>query len=161
AHNLSAQYGGDSNFTGSTSPSQPYSVNVASSATTLGTSGTPSVYGQPVTFNVSVTSSAGIPAGPVNRQEGAATLGTATLDPAGNASFVISNLPLGSHNLTAEFVGNSNFTGSTSSIRTQVINPASSNTGLSSSTLAAVFGQPVTFTATVTAAGPSTGTPTG
>src|SRR5207244_6039959 len=57
--------------------------------------------------------------------------------------------------------GDTNFTTSTSATLTQTVNQASTSTSLSSSTNPSVFGQSVTFTATVSATAPGAGTPTG
>src|SRR5262249_21266520 len=69
----------------------------------------------------------------------------------------------GSHNIQATYDGDGNFNGSTSPILTQsvmVSGKQATVTALTSSANPSVFGQPVTFTATVTAAS-GTGTPTG
>ena len=50
---------------------------------------------------------------------------------------------------------------STSTALTQTVNPASTTTTLTSSANPSVYGQAVTFTATVTADSPGAGTPTG
>jgi len=62
---------------------------VAVTTTTLATSGTPSVYGQTVTFSSHVSAnipSEGSPTGAVAFHDGPTTLGTGTLDGSGNAS---------------------------------------------------------------------------
>ena len=61
-----------------------------------------------------------------------------------------STLTVGSHPVAAIYSGNTNFTGSTSTvIATQTVNQATSTTTLTSSANPSVFGQPVTLTATV------------
>jgi hypothetical protein len=63
--------------------------------------------------------------------------------------------------ISAVYVGDTNFSTSTSSNLTQTINPASTSTALASSANPSVTGQSVTFTATVSATSPGSGTPTG
>src|SRR5262249_53598589 len=70
------------------------------------------------------------------------------------------SLSTGPHAITATYSGDANFNGSTGSL-TQTVNKASTTTTLSSSANPSVFGQSVTFTATVAAVSPGAGTPTG
>src|SRR5207248_1967970 len=63
--------------------------------------------------------------------------------------------------LTATYGGTPDFNTSTSAAATQTVNQASTTIGLNSSTNPTVFGQSVTFTATVSAVAPGAGTPTG
>src|SRR5262249_18687837 len=69
-------------------------------------------------------------------------------------------LASGSHNLTASYGGDTNYTASVSSIRTQIITPARS-VSLTSSLTSLVYGQPVTFTSTVQPTSTSVGALTG
>jgi hypothetical protein len=163
SHSITAVYGGDSSFSGSTSAALTQSVNTASSTSVVVSSLTPSGSGQAVTFTATVSAVApgsGTPTGSVTFNDGTATLGTATLS-SGQATFTTSALALGSHSITSVYAGDSNFSGSTSAPLTQTVNTASSTTTISPSQNPSVVGQSVTFTATVVASGPATGTPTG
>ena len=97
-------------------------------STTIATSGTPSTYGDNVTFTATVTRGAGTntPSGTVTFMEGATTLGTGTLSGGGaspTATFSTTALAVGTHsNITAVYGGDSNFQGSTSTSITQVVN---------------------------------------
>src|SRR5207245_8824181 len=64
------------------------SQTVNKGATTVAaiSSANPSVFGQPVTFTATVNSPAGIPTGTVTFLDGAASLGTGTLDSSGMAT---------------------------------------------------------------------------
>src|SRR5205823_4827993 len=122
-----------------------------------------SVFGQPVTFTATVAAvapGAGSPTGTVTFRDGSTTLGSATLTN-GTATLATSGLTAGSHTITVVFGGDTNFSTSTSAALTQTVNQASTTTAVTSSANPAVFGQPVTFTATVSAVAPSAGTPTG
>jgi hypothetical protein len=153
---LSAVYSGNSNY-------QPHTVNlsqvvsVATSSTSVSSSPNPAIPGQAVTFTASVTSPTAQPNGTVNFLNGSTVIGSGTLN-AGQASFSTSSLAMGTQSITAVYAGNSNISGSTSSILQQVIGKANSTVALSSNPTAANLSQNVTFTATVSGTG---GVPTG
>src|SRR5207244_13360504 len=54
-HSITAIYGGDANFTGSTSPILTQTVNKAASSTSVASSNNPSISGTAVTFTATVT----------------------------------------------------------------------------------------------------------
>src|SRR5205823_4188212 len=116
------------------------------------TSGTnPTVFGQAVTLTATVSAvapGAGTPTGAVTFRDGSTSLGTATLA-TGRATFTTAALTVGSHAITVVYAGDANSNGSTSAALTQTVNLASSTTTVTSSLNPAVFGQAVTFTATV------------
>src|SRR5262249_5221535 len=99
----------------------------------------------------------GIPSGTVSFRTGKSVLGTVALDSTGHASFTTSTLPGGATTVFAVYSGNGNFLTSRGSV-VQQVNTNSTMTRLTSSLNPSTFGQPVTFTATVTA---QSGTPTG
>ena len=117
-----------------------------------------------MTFTATVAAASpgsGTPTGTVNFLDGTTTIGTGTLT-AGVATFSTSSLTVGTHSITAVYAGDTNFTTSTSSAVSQVVNQASTTTlARPPSTNPSVFGQSVTFTATVAAVSPGSGTPTG
>ncbi len=76
----------------------------------------------------------------------------------GEATLTTTALATGSRSITAEYSGDPNHAASTSDLLTQVVDPHTTSTQLVASVGPSVFGQPVTFTATVTSVG---GTPTG
>ena len=141
-----------------------FAVNKANTNTSLTSSANPSKFGQSVTFTATVVripAGSGTPTGTVTFKEGATTLGTGTLNGSGVATFATSTLSVGSHSMTAEYGGDGNFNTSASSALTQVVQKSDTSTALSSSVNPSRFGQSVTFTATVTATAPGTGTPAG
>ena len=161
AHNLSAVYGGDNNVAGSTG-TLSQSVSQAATAATLAVSVNPSVAFQPVSFTAAVGASApgaGTPTGTVTFKDGTATLGNGTLV-SGSATFT-GGFSLGTHSISAVYGGDANFTGSTTAAITQTVNQAGSTVVLSSSANPSTPTQGVVFTATVNAASPSTGAPSG
>jgi phospholipase/lecithinase/hemolysin len=161
-HSITASYAGTSDFSGGASTAISQVVEVGTS-TTVTSSAAPSVYGQSVTFTATVKAVApgtGTPAGSVTFLDGSTTLGTATLS-GGKATFKTSALVVANHSITVSYAGNSSFLASTSSALTQTVNQDASTTSLTSSVNPAVTGESVTFTATVKAASPGSGTPTG
>ena len=127
--------------------------------TTVSSNHNPSVFGQSVTFTATV--SPGGATGTVQFKDGVTNLGSAVTLTSGTATFTTSSLAVGSHSITAVYSGDSNFTTSTGSLPMQTVNQAASSTSVSSSVNPSVFGQAVTFTATVSASPPGAGTPTG
>jgi hypothetical protein len=153
SHSITAAYGGDANDTGSTS-SVLTQVVQAVSATGLGSSPNPSVFGQSVTLTATVTPSTA--SGTVTFYDGTNSLGVATLS-GGTATLTTAALAVGGHNLSAVYSGDAGDTTSTSSVVAQTVNQIISSTALASSPNPSNTGQLVTFTAIVT---PSTATGT-
>ena len=71
------------------------------------------------------------------------------------------SIPQGSLQLTAVYSGDSNYTGSTSPIITQIVNKPVTTITMSTSNNPILYGTPVTFSATVAPLPPGTGTPSG
>jgi uncharacterized repeat protein (TIGR01451 family) len=161
SHSITAVYSGDSNDLGSTSNAVSLTINQDSTTTTLTSSANPAVYGQPVTFTATVSSLYSTPTGTVTFEDGNTILGTAALNGDPVATFTISTLSLGSHSITAVYSGDSDDLGSTSNAISQAVNQDSTTVALTSSVNPSVYGQPVTFTATVSVVSPGAGTPTG
>jgi large repetitive protein len=164
---ITATYSGDTNFSGSSS-SAPFTVLTASTSTAVTSSQNPSTSGQSVTFTATVTAvapGAGTPTGTVTFLDGGTSIGTGMLS-GGVATFATSTLAVGNHTITTTYNGDGNFSGSTGSLtgNPQVVTKApatATNTTVTSSQNPSVFGQSVTFSATVSPVAPATGTPTG
>jgi len=160
AHSITAIYGGDANFTGSTSPILTETIGKAVSSIAVGSSNNPSIIGTAVTFTAAVTSPVtGTLTGTVTFQDGATALGMGTLS-GGTATFTTSGLTAGTHSITAVYSGDANFAGGTSPALMQTVNKVGDSTSVASSNNPSIFGSAVTFTATVKPATGS-GTPTG
>jgi hypothetical protein len=132
----------------------------AATTTTLDTSAATTVSGPPVTLTATVTSAAGVPTGTVTFLDGTTVLGTTRVGTDGQAVLKVS-LGVGSHALTASFVGAGGFADSTSAAVTETVNRAATTLALGSSVNPAATGQAVTFTATVAIVAPGAGAPTG
>ena len=118
---VTAAYGGDSNFSGSTSKAVSQVVSKATTTTTLVSSQNPSNFGQSVTFKASVTPQfSGTVTGTVTFYDGTTVLKTVALS-GGVAKFTTSTLTSGAHSITATYNGSTSFTGSSASL-TQTVN---------------------------------------
>src|SRR6185503_1257512 len=82
-------------------------------------------------------------------KDGSTTIGTGTLGAEGKATLSTSTLSAGSHTITAVYGGDANYNTSTSASITQNISKADTTTTVVSGTNPSIFGQSVTFTATV------------
>jgi hypothetical protein len=164
SHSITASYAGDSNFTSSVSAAFSQTVGKAATQTSVTSSPNPSGFGQTATFTATVTAVApgsGTRTGTVTFFDGPTALGAAALSAGGSASFATAALTGGVHLVTAVYGGDASFTSSTSAVLAHTVNPAGTATTLASGPNPSAFGQPVTFTATVTsAAGVPTGTVT-
>ncbi len=164
SHTIGATYSGDSGFLGSTAAARTQQVHKAETTTGLVAAPSPTVSGQAVTFTATVdvvAPGAGTPTGGVQFDIDGQPYGTAVPLSGDTATLTISNLSTGNHDVEATYNGDTDFAPSTSGTVTHGVNKADANLALSTSDASAVSGQPLTFTADVTAVGPGSGTPTG
>jgi uncharacterized protein YjdB len=87
---------------------------------TINSSINPSAVGQSVTFTATMSPAAAT--GTVTFLDGKAPLITNLPIAAGKASFVVPNLSVGTHNITATYNGDSNYGPSTSAALVQTVN---------------------------------------
>ncbi|MCK9915212.1 Ig-like domain repeat protein [Microbacteriaceae bacterium K1510] len=111
-----------STFGGNNTSNATLTVNAVTSATTLTSSLNPSALGQAVTFTATVSGTT--PTGTVTFKDGATTLGTGTLNGAGQTTFATSSLTVGAHSITAVYSGDANNAASTSAALTQAVGTA-------------------------------------
>jgi hypothetical protein len=162
-HAITVSYAGDSNFTTSASGTLLQTVNQDGSTSSVTSSTNPTFLGQMVTFTATVSANgpgSGTPSGTVMFNDDGASIGSGTLS-GGTATFATSDLSVGTHTITVSYAGDSNFTASASGNLLQTVNQDGSMSSVTSSANPTVFGQMVTFTATVLASAPGAGTPTG
>ena len=159
-HAITAQWVPTFNYAASTSNAITQTVTPAASTTSISAVPNPSSYGQRVIVTVTVDSTYHYIS-----NGGTVTLfdnGTAVTFEniqGGTAVFWISTLTAGVHSLTANYAGDSNLTGSSSTACTQTINQATTTTSVVLSSYSTLYGQSVTVTASV--ASPSTLAETG
>jgi large repetitive protein len=160
SHTIDAIYSGNSNFVGSDAGGITQTV-VYGSSTSVTSSG-PSVFGQGVTFTATVTVGSGVPTptGTVSFYVDGNLMGNAGLS--GNqAAVTLTTIPAGAHVIVAVYNGDSNFAPSRNNLG-YTVGQANASATISSSLAANSYAnQAVTFTATISAAPPGSGTPGG
>jgi len=153
---LVGNQGGGSNANGSVGVllnNSPFTLAVIM----LVSSPNPSFVGQAVTFRASVSSMAGTPPDgeSITFRNGTTVLGTGVLS-GGVASLMISSLLSGAYSVTASYGGDGNFGASVSPALRQVVNTTNKSPTLItlvSNLNPSIYGQAITWTATVTTSG--------
>jgi len=148
---IGASYSATQNYGASTSPVIALTVNAAASTTALTVSSSSIVFGGGVTLTATVTSAAGTPAGMVTFSNGAAAIGTGTLNSSGVATLTNNSLPLGTAALIASYSGGGDFAPSSSTPIGLLVSQIPTTTTLVSSSPTAAVSATVVFTATVAA----------
>lgn len=144
-HSITGVYSGDGSvYLGSSSAAMVQTVNKNLSSVTLTSSADPSISGQSVTFYASI--SPGSATGTVQFLDGSSVLGSTALS-SGLASLTASSLAAGTHAISAVYSGDGTFSGTSASVSQIVRQPTA--TSLATDKTSTVYGQTVTFTATV------------
>ena len=158
AHPITAVYAGSSVFNPSSSAAITETVQTEPTSTLITSLNNPSTFGSKVTLIATVNASAGTPSGTVTLKSGTKTIVAASLS-SGRAVFNLVSTTVGTVPYTAVYSGSTDFAASTSPGFNQVETKEPTTTTLATALNPAVFGQLVTFTATVKSANP--GIPTG
>ncbi|NWJ45281.1 MAG: Ig-like domain repeat protein [Chloroflexi bacterium] len=122
-HSITASFGGEEDYSSSTSPVLSITISPATPTVTLASSLATATYGQAVTFTANVTAGGIAPTGSVTFYDSTTSLGTVPLS-AGSASLTISTLGAGNHPITATYSGDSTYSSSTSTVLTQPVSQA-------------------------------------
>ncbi len=149
-----------SSITGNTT----ITVSKANTTTMLSSSLSSPVFGQSITFTATVgvnSPGTGTPTETVTFFDGGSQIGTPQTLSNGSASISTSSLSTGTHSITAVYSSGTRFNSSTSLALSQMVNKANTTTSIMSTVNSSAFGQTVTFTATISANSPGSGTPTG
>ncbi|MBB5055739.1 sugar lactone lactonase YvrE [Granulicella aggregans] len=157
SHNVTAAYGGDTNYIGSTSSALSQSIVLATSSLILSSSASTAIATKPLTFTATLSSTGGTPSGSVTFMDGASAIGSANSNN-GIATITTTALTVGTHTITSVYQGNTNDSAATSNALTITITAATTAVHLAPSQNPTNFGQSLTLTAAVTGNG---GTPTG
>ncbi|MFF9511786.1 Ig-like domain repeat protein [Streptomyces sp. NPDC014724] len=160
-YTVTAVYGGDADFAGSTGI-ETHGVSPAASTTALVTAPAAALTGQPVTFTATVTGGGDTPTGTVTFDFGDGTP-VVTVPVTGGAAATVhayAHSAGSPYAVTAAYSGDAGVTGSTAT-GTQTVTAAASSTAIVASPQPSVVGQEFTFTATVGVLPPASGTPTG
>jgi len=159
ARNVTAAYAGDGNFAAGTSAGVAHTVGAAGTTTTISADAPdPSVVGQAVTVTFAVTSPGGAPSGNVTVSDGAAScVGSVAAGSCG-----LTPTTAGAKTLVATYAGNVNFAGSSSAGAAHTVSAAATTTTITAHTPdPSATGQAVSFTFSVAATAPGSGTPAG
>ena len=157
SHSITAVFDGIATHAGSTSTALDQQVHKADTTTSLTFVANPSPFGDIVTLTATVSPDPG--AGTVQfTVDGVDHGAPVAVGPGGVAGGdPIANLAVGDHDIEATFSGSANHNPSTDTL-SQTVVAAATTTGLASDVNPSVYGDSVTFTATVTSAA---GTPDG
>ena len=161
-HTVKATYNGSPSYTGSTSATFNQTVGQAATSTTISSSLNPTTTGTAVTFTATVSAAPSTltPTGSVTFTINGVTQSSSVILANGQASITTSGLNFGSNTISAVYNPTGSFTGSTSpNFIQKVLN--GSSTMINSSLNPSVFGQPVTYTAIVSASPANSNAPTG
>lgn len=157
---ITATYPGDFNFDPSTSSPLIQVVTGYPTATTLQVLPNPAKAFQAITFSATVTSQFGTPNGTISFLAGNTVLAIAPLNSAGSANATVTSFGAGTYNITAVYNPSVTYAGSVSPIVIEIVDGYTTTTTLSSVPNPSLYGQAVTFIATV-AASQTTTVPTG
>ena len=161
SHTLTALYGGDDDHRAGAAATLAHTVERAASTSVASSTPNPSLYGLPVSLSATVTwarPELATPSGTVTFKANDTVLGASPLDGSGRATLSTSSLSVGWNTIRAEYGGDDNLAPSSDRF-SQYVDRAGPVATLASSANPSVYGQPVTFTATMAA--PGAGTPSG
>ncbi|MFE2678963.1 beta strand repeat-containing protein, partial [Streptomyces hygroscopicus] len=163
-YTVTATYDGDTNVTASTGTGLQ-SVGRSSTATAVSSAPDPSAVGEPVTVTATVTAvspGSGTPTGTVTFDFGDGTATVTQPVAAGQAAgtHTYTGASGSPYAITATYSGDADFLTSLGT-DSHTVQPAATATAVATATDPSAVGDPLTFTATVTAVPPGAGTPTG
>ncbi|MCK8438938.1 hypothetical protein G3I77_39995, partial [Streptomyces sp. D2-8] len=162
---VTALYTSDNEEFSSSTGYDTQTVNPAPTSTTVSSSPEPSLVGEPVTFTATVTpdaAEADAPTGMVvfDFGDGTAPVAAPVDDDTAVITHAYATTADSPYTVTAAYAGDADFTGSTDTAA-HTVDQAPTSVTVTSAPDPSVAGEPVTFTATVTAEAPGAGTPTG
>ncbi len=148
---ITAEYGGDASYAGKTAPAFTQTVEKAQTTITLTADVTPSIYGQPVDYTVTVTPTEPGSITPQGQVQFTVD-GEEIRDPIalvdGTATIELSELSVGEHTLGASYAGDANSVASSGTL-THTIQKAETWTRVAASIESPIYGQPLQLTAAV------------
>lgn len=152
-HMLAAVYSGDGNYASSTSPTVSFTIVAAQSSLTIAASPTHPILGDMVTLTATLTPVSSVYTGEViTFYEGSTILGTGTLSSSGIATFAIASLPIGTHSITAQYNGDTDYAPAFTAITAQVVvEPLETTLSIAAAPGTIALGGSVSIAATVVA----------
>ena len=119
-HTVSAAYTSTNGYAPATAPTVDLTIAKAQTTASVTSGPSPILAQNAVTLTATVTSGAGTPTGTVTFLDSGTSIGTATLS-GGTVQLLTSNLAAGTHNITVNYGGSTNFATSSSAPVSQVI----------------------------------------
>jgi len=121
-HSITAVYSGDGNYAGSSSTAMQLIVAAAASALSIAASPTSAVFETPILFTATLTPASSVYVGEsIKFYQGTTQIGTGTLNAAGTATFSTSALNVGTDSITAQYAGDTDYSGSVTPTAAQVV----------------------------------------
>ena len=160
-HSLVAVYGGNTSYSGGSSNTLVNRIEAVATTTLLASSANPAATGEQVTYTARVTPAAGEtvstskPEGYVDFYDDGVKVAVVALDSSAIAQWSTTYAVAASHSIRTVYEGDSNFSSNASDVMTEVCVDARTQVALSALVkpeLPQVIGQPITFSAAVTAA---------
>ena len=148
-HAISASYGGNTNYAGSSSSALSEAVSLTPS-TTVAAGGAGAMTGAPVTLTATVSGANGVATGTVKFFDGGSQMGAGILNAQGVATLTVGSMTVGIHTVVAVYGGDASFGNSSSNGLVVTVAQDPTTTALAVSANPTVAGQNVTFTANVT-----------
>jgi len=152
-HFITASYSGITNYATSVSSTLDQKVILAATSVQLSSSAGSIISGNSIILTAVVAGNGSIPTGSVSFFDGSVSLGSASLNSAGQGNLKLSNLSSGSHLVTAKYGGDTADSGSVSAAVTETVNQATTAIALTSSSNPSVAGAALTFIASLTSNG--------
>ena len=118
-----AAFAGDANYSATVSAPVTFTIGQGAATIALTSTSGSSVYGGPVSFIASVGAVVGTSGGAVTFYDGNTPLATIAVDGSGAATLTTSDLPAGSHAITAAYSGDADFLGVRSATISQTVAP--------------------------------------
>ena len=160
---VTATYATNGSFIGD-SDTTSHTVTIVGTTVSITSDVNPSVFGQTVTFTAhaaSVSPGTNVPVGTVEFFVDGISAGTVPVDGSGDALFITNSLTVGTRHIDATFTDAGNYDTSNATTFDQTVDQADTTTSLVSDLNPSIYGDNVTFTATVAAVFPGSGIPTG
>jgi len=157
-HSLTATYGSDANYNGSSSGPYSHVVNKATTTIAVISDNNPSTYQDSITLTATVSGGSLLPTGTITFMDGTTNLGDVSVDGNRNAVYGTKTFTGGTHHITVTYNGDANTEGSTSDVYDQVVQREPTTSVLTQSSSLTLDGISVTFKDSVSGSLPDGGT---
>jgi hypothetical protein len=152
-HQVEASYSGDDINGASISATASLTAAMGTPIVNVTPFLNPATYGSSVTLTSTVLGSGFTPTGAVTFYDGSTLLGTDPLNSSGIATYATNALLAGSHSITADYAGNTDYSAAISPAVNLTVDEAAPTAILTASANPVVYGTQINFTATLTGGG--------